>query len=380
MNSGPELSLSELFADFRPRRVDPNLTDFSRLRLPSGTCWQVAPRHADTVSEIVRLAKDRNIPLRLRAQGHSLNGASLPGPHELLLLNHNFRHVRFEEPGTVTVGSGVVLWVLQHVLRSRGFDLPVLNDGYPGPSVGGYVAAGGFGPRSASFGGFWDNVTEVRLVDGLGIVRRVVRNDSLFPWLFGSMGQLGVVIDAKLNIIVRDGSTAPDYPAGTSVVAPQMIVPKIPPEFRTEGDERLFWFTLFTPDAHLEEAHQELLALERKHRSALRFQERYSYPILQRGMLAPLVYPFTCAFTATGAWGWLTDASVDGVAALQAFDSDFMALATGKPYYRRYVQSELASGPDVYRRCFGAETYDALRSRKAEFDPARLFNRGTVFA
>jgi len=372
--------LSGVFAEFRPSLVEGDLADFSGFRLQETPCCQVAPRRAETVARIVGLAHERSIAVRTRAQAHSLNGSSLPTPAELLLSTRNVRHVSFEEPGSVTVGCGVVLWILQHILRRHGFDIPVLNDGYPGPSVGGYLAAGGFGPRSAAFGGFWDNVLEIRLVDGRGHLRRVAANDPLFPWLFGSMGQLGVVVDAKLAIIAMNAADPAAYPGGTTLVAPRLVAPKVPPEYVTDGKERLFWFTLFTPDEHLDDAHHDLSALEARHRAVLRFQERYRYPILPRGRVAPLVYPYARSFTATGAWGWLTDSSPDGVAALHDFDRDFMALAASKPHYRRYVQSELPSGPDTYRQCFGNEIYRALQRHKAETDPGSLLNRGSVFA
>jgi hypothetical protein len=372
--------LSSVFAEFRPSLVDDPLADFSGFRLQGAPCCQVTPRRPDTVARIVRLAHERNIPVRIRAQAHSLNGSSLPVPGELLLSTRNVRHVSFDEPGTVTVGCGVVLWILQDILRRHGFDIPVLNDGYPGPSVGGYIAAGGFGPRSAEYGGFWNNVLEVLLVDGCGRPRQIGSRDPLFPWLFGSMGQLGVFLEARLAIIPLNASGSPRYPAGTKLVAPRLVEPKVPPEYATDGQERLFWFTLFTPDEHLDEAHQDLSTLESRHRGALRFQERYRYPILPRGTVAPLVYPYARPFTATGAWGWLTDSSPDGIDALHEFDRGFMALAASKPHYRRYVQSELPSGPETYRQCFGEEIYQALQSHKAETDPGSLLDRGSVFA
>ena len=371
--------LSGIFAEFRPSLVESPLADFSGFRQQGAPCCQVAPRRPDTVARIIQLAHERNIPVRVRAQAHSLNGSSLPVTGELLLSTRNIRHVRFDEPGTITVGCGVVLWILQHILRRHGFDIPVLNDGYPGPSIGGYIAAGGFGPRSAQYGGFWDNVIEVSLVDGCGQLRRVAAADPLFPWLFGSMGQLGVFLEARLAIIPANASSTPRYPDGTKLVAPQLVDPKVPPEYAMGGQERLFWFTLFTPDEYLDEAHDELSELENRHQAALRFQERYRYPILPRGTIAPLVYPYTRPFTATGAWGWLTDSSPAGIAALQEFDRGFMALASSKPHYRRYVQSELPAGPETYRQCFGEEIYRSLQSRKAETDPGSLLNRGSVF-
>lgn len=372
-------SILEAFAEFRPTVVEKSLTDFSGLRAGATAFCQVAPRKADAICRIVRSAYERNIPLRTRAQGHSLNGSTLPGSAELLLTTRNVRHVRFEEPGTVTVGCGVVLWVLQYILRQHGYDLPVLNDGYPGPSVGGYLAAGGFGPRSAVYGGFWDNVVEVRLVDGCGELRRVTAHDPLFPWLFGSMGQLGIVFDAKLAIIPLTEAGAPAYPTAKALVAPQLAEPKVPPEFETEADESLIWFTLFVPDEHLEQALRELADLERRHGGVMRFQQRYRYPIRYRGKVAPLVYPEARSLTATGAWGWLGDRASEGIARLLEFDRDFMAIAKSRPDYRRYVQSELPSGPEVYGRCFGSAIYAAFRELKSELDPRSLLNCGTVF-
>jgi len=98
-----------------------------------------------------------------------------------------------------------------------------------------------------------------------------------------------------------------------------------------------------------------------------------------RGRLPPLVYPQARAITATGAWGWLRDKSAAGTERLLEFDREFMALAQSRPEYRRYVQSELPSDPEVYERCFGARAYGELRRLKAELDPRQLLNRGSVF-
>jgi len=372
-------ALQELFAEFHATLAEAPLGDFSGLHAGTPGFVEVVPRNAGGAQRIVQKAFEQGIPLRLRAQGHSLNGASLPHQGELLFSMRNLRHVRFERPGTVTAGAGVVLWILQYLLRRHGYDLPVLNDGYPGPSVGGYLAAGGFGPRSSRYGGFWDNVLEVRLLDGRGEIARVAADDPRFPWLFGAMGQLGIVLDATLAIVPMRPEASPPYPEGRALVAPLLAPPKIPPEYAAGADESLFWFTLFVPDERIDEAHGALSALERRHASALRFQERYRYPIALHRWLPPLLYPEARAITATGAWGWLRDKSASGTERLLEFDRDFMALAEGEPAFRRYVQSELPGGPGVYERCFGAQALAGLGRLKAELDPRLLFNRGSVF-
>lgn len=354
-----------------------SITDFSGLRSSAAGYQEIAPRTVDEVCRAVRQAHTRGVPVRIRGQGHSLNGASLPAAGELLLRTTDLRHVRFDAGGSVTAGAGIVLWILQRVLQAHGFDLPVLNDGYPGPTLGGYLAAGGFGPRSSVHGAFWDNVLSITIVDGRGEPREISASHAHFPWLFGSMGQLGIVAEATLAIVPLAG--AAPYPQGIRLYAPRLVERHVPLAFAPQGDERLFWFTLFVPDEHLAEAHGELLALEARHRGTLRFAERYSYPVRYRGRMAPLVYPEPRAFNATGAWGWLADATMASLERLFAFDRDFMALSQSRPLWRRYIQSELPSGRDIYERCFGAPRYEELRRLKSELDPWSVLNPGSVF-
>ena len=352
------------------------ITDFSGLRSSAERFSVAVPRSAGELAALVRSAGERGLRLRIRGQGHSLNGASLPAADEVLVDLRDLRMLRFTEPGSVTVGAGAVLWIVQAVLREQGFDLPVLNDGYPGPTVGGYMAAGGFGPGSGTHGGFWDNVVEITLVDGRGELRKVTPSDALFPWLFGAMGQLGIVAEARLSVLSLNTA---EYPMGKAGVLRRLAQQHVPLAMAPKDDERLFWFTLFVPDEEVGDAHRELRALESRHAQALRYAERYTYAVRHRGRVAPLVYPDARNFTATGAWGWLADASEGSIALLSDFDRDFMALAHSRPGWRRYVQSELASGPDVYARCFGAARYGELGRLKAELDPQGLLNRGSVF-
>src|SRR5258708_498909 len=373
-------SIQELFTDCHPTLLERPITDFSGLESQASIFCQVAPHSTEVVRRILSRDNEHALPILTRAQGHSLTGSSLPHSGDLSFSTESLRVIRFDDPGTVTVGCGVVLWILQHVLDRLEFDLPVLNDGYPGPSVGGFMASGGFGPRSDLFGGFWNNVIDVGLIDGLGNTHRVARTDPLFPWLFGSMGQLGIFVDAKLAIVPREARTSPPYPLGTKLLAPLLVAPKVPAEFAVGGDERLFWFTLFVPDECIDDAHRELRQLERRHSKVLRFQERYRYPILFRDVVAPLVYPYARRVTATGAWGWLTDSGIDRIAKLRDFDLEFMELGASRPDYRRYVQSEMPSGPGVYEKCFGPKIYAHFLRLKTKLDPKWLLNRGSVFA
>ena len=364
-------SLRRLFAGFRARIVSEPLTDFSRLHRSCEIFCEVQPASVEELCGIVRLAARHGIPVRTRGNGHALNGSSLPRTGELLVRMLSICHAHEPQDGAVWAGSGCVLWYLDAWLRSKGYALPVINAGYAGPTVGGFVAAGGFGRNSASVGGFWNNVAGVTLVDGAGDVEIVRRHDPLFPWLFGAMGQLGIVAEAKLDVVTHDptrGRIA--EPLGQKETAPTGPA-------RDEAG-RLFWFTMFVPDAYLDEACRILDDLEKENLQTFHLRDRYTYRIAHHMVVAPLVWPEATSCYAVGSWGLLQDTSPDRMGRVLAFDADFMRAVHAKGY-RRYVQSEVPSGPHIYARCFGNETYATFRGLKAARDPYELLNRGWVF-
>ena len=95
--------------------------------------------------------------------------------------------------------------------------------------------------------------------------------------------------------------------------------------------------------------------------------------------MAPLVWPHATPCYAVGSWGILKDTTSPGIEKVLAFDAAFteMTLVNG---YRRYVQSEVACGPDLYERYFGSEVYARFRALKLAKDPRNILNRGCVFA
>ena len=322
-----------------------------------------------------------DVPVRTRGAGHALNGASLPGAHELALRTERLCSIRFEQEGTVTVGGGIVLWTLRSILEGWHYALPVVNDGYSGPTVGGFACAGGFGHGSNSHGGFWENVAELTVVDGRGELQRVTREDPLFPWLFGAMGQLGIIVEARLDIRQLHPLFDVRYPGGLhasarAVLEAQAKLDASPPA--NERGRRLYWFTLFLPEARREEALQHLSELESRHVGTFDYRERYAYPIRYRRIAPPLLYPEAESFLALGTWGFHERITPDTLRQLEGFDEDFMALAA-EHGYRRYIQSELPSGPATYERYFGPGRYAELRELKRRQDPRSILNRGWVF-
>jgi FAD/FMN-containing dehydrogenase len=258
---------------------------------------------------------------------------------------------------------------LRHVLRERfGYDLPVTNGGLSagGPSVGGFINAGAFGIGSAESGGFWENVDSVALVVAGGARLQIDRDDPRFPWLFGAMGQLGLVVEARLDLVPVDAAHPAPYPQGTRtrVDAPASDPTQTPP---------IHWFTLFVSAEEKDAAAAALAEIQARHAGQMSFRAPYTYALRHRRISAPLVYGRGGDFFAIGIWG-------DGptAATVEAIDREVAALSA-KAGYRRYVQAEVLAGSDAYRSYFGDPIWQELLQRRRSVDPAGLFNRNTVF-
>jgi FAD/FMN-containing dehydrogenase len=375
-------SLAAWFAPFGVETVSAPLVDFGRLRsgAESGPIYAVSPTNAETLQQVVARAYEHDVPMRIRGRGHSMNGSSLPRPDELLIRSVGLSHVRFERPGTVTVEGGVPIHDLRQVLQRYGYDIPVYNDGTAdgGPSIGGYINAGGFGPGSAKFGGFWENVDAVTLVVADGERRTLERVDSDFPWVFGAMGQLGVVLEARLDIYPAADSVAPSYPEGKVIDVTQELVLGQDPRTvanRPDATSRtpIYWFTLFISPEQAAAAARALAQIQERHAGELSFRPAYTYPIHHRAAAAPLVYGIAGDFVAIGIWG---DSPAPGT--VEAIDAEVATLARSTGY-RRYVQAEILTGPEAYRDYFDTETYQEFMRRRRALDPKGLFNRGSVF-
>jgi len=345
------------------------MLDYGGLMQSSGDFDHAAVEDLESLHAVVLQANRSGTPIRIRGNGHSMNGTSIPRDGELLIVTGGLRHYRFEETGTITIGAGVAVWDADRFLRQCGYRLVVVNDGgKPAPTLGGYLSAGGFGASSAVEGGFWETVTAVTMVTGDGRIVTCRAGEPLFPWLFGSMGQLGIVHEVTLRIVAVDGVT-PAYPWGESG-----RIETTPAEW-----EKIAWFTLFAP-AYLREPALGLLAeLERRHAGAWRARPLYLYDLAFKTFNPPLIHPNQEPLIAAGIWGTPHAGGFDATA-MASLEADFMVLVHGYPDFRRYLQSEMTFHPDALRLNLGPAVHDRFRELKGRFDPNHLLTRGVLAA
>jgi glycolate oxidase FAD binding subunit len=111
----------------------------------------------------------------------------------------------------VTARCGTLLSDLQEVLSEKGqflsFEPPSFG---PGATLGGCVAAGLSGPRRAAAGSVRDAMLGAKIVDGRGQllsfggqVMKNVAGYDVSRLLAGSMGTLGLIVEASLKLLPR---------------------------------------------------------------------------------------------------------------------------------------------------------------------------------
>jgi FAD/FMN-containing dehydrogenase len=342
------------------------LRDFGRFLQSADDYREVMAAGIDEIVEIVRKAGEHDVPIRVRGAAHSMGGLTLPVSGEILLRTDALKAIRFEGDGMVTAGAGVGVLALRDIAAAHGFDVSVVNDGKHGPTVAGYLAAGGIGVGSREHGGFWETIEEVTLVDGAGEVRRIRRQDPDFKWIFGSMGQLGIVIEARIRLLAT--ASARDVEGLT-------LYDESPTGVSSTNDEGLYWFTLFVPPDDRAAAHRELEALEKQFAASFAYESRYDYPIARRSFVPPLLYD-DVEFLATGIWGHLLPGN--GAEVLRRF-SEEVTVAMQRNGWRRYFQSEFVEGAAKRRSMLPAHILLAFAEVKRRFDPRAILNRGVMF-
>lgn len=349
-------------------------SDYGRALELEGPVLELFPTSVLEVQAAVREARRGGMAIRVRGRGHSVNGGSVARAGELSIVTTRMRQICRTSEESVTVDAGVAVVHVDRFLAPYGLRLRVSNDGPPGPSVGGYVSAGGFGALSSEHGGLWSQVRQVTLVDGTGAARVLTPTDDAFRWLFGSVGQLGVIVSAEMNVVVVSAEGGRGLPVGQCETIPD--TDGRAPEGYTPVHS---WWTLMVEPGRFDEARDALAQIQARHTSGLRWVEPYRYAIAHRGIHAPLVTPVAGDVVACGIW--IVSSESEHRAARAEIDQieaevEAMARAHG---FRRYLSAERSVGPQVWRANLGEEIYDRFRVLKASFDPDQLFGRGVVF-
>jgi FAD/FMN-containing dehydrogenase len=154
----------------------------------------------ENVVAAVRHARERNLPLVARGQGHTTRGQAQADAGIVVDLR-GLDRVEIDR-GSARVGAGA-RWdrVLRAALR-EGLTPPVLTD-YLGLTVGGTLSVGGVGGQSFRWGTQTDLVLELTVVTGRGdaVVCSPEREQELFHACRAGLGQCGIIVDARIRLV-----------------------------------------------------------------------------------------------------------------------------------------------------------------------------------
>lgn len=178
-------------------------TDKSYIFIQDSSIHVYSPKSIEELKSYVETARKNNKKIIIQGKNHSANGSSLGSSDELILRTQNFNKIEINKD-KVIVGSGVVVEELDKYLKQNGFELITKNEGGNGPTIGGFISAGGIGKSNNV--GFWETVLNVSFIDGYGKIVTLTPKDKNFKWIFGSMGQFGVIYEVELRIIKKQNS------------------------------------------------------------------------------------------------------------------------------------------------------------------------------
>ena len=391
------------------------LADYGKLHVSSAGYTVLRPASVDTAVQGWRAALDRGAALRVRGAGHGLSGATLPRAGETLVRTRGLDHYRVEAPGLLTVGSGAVLWDIRDFVASCGRRLPLYNGGWAGPTLGGFVSAGGLGLRvppgereklaaaggaealghvslSETHGGLWAQVARLTIIDGRGAVHDIASGDPDFPWMFASMGQFGLILEVTLRVLPQPGAAERLLVGATGRIPVSNPVDPVetdglPP---AEGIDWVYWFTALAPVAEEDAAWKVIGDWAVAHRGALRptggwvgpLQDGapigFRYLVRRKAPTPLLLYPRDEDFVTLGVMAVCAGVGTDPAeAALAQAERAFATRITGHGW-ALYCQAENLTRSLDFRSYWGPDRWARFCALKTRFDPDDRINAGEV--
>jgi glycolate oxidase len=182
----------------------------------------VRPSNTKEVSEIVRYANRKQIPIVPRGAGTALCGHSLAWNGGIVLDMTRMNHISetHVEDLYVVVGPGIVYSTLNAALKPLGFFFPPEPGSADVCTIGGMVAVNASGTKAIKYGATRDYVLGLEVVLSNGTIlktgSRTIKNSSgyqLCRLFTGSEGTLGVITEVTLKV-----APLPTY-SSTAIVA-----------------------------------------------------------------------------------------------------------------------------------------------------------------
>ena len=161
----------------------------------------VQPLTVEALQSVMRLASEEDIAIIPRGAASSPFGGSVPVAGGLVIdMSRMDRIIEIDrEAATATVQAGARWADIDNEASALGLRTPTCPSS-KFSTVGGWIATGGLGINSYSNGHLSKSVLAVELVSPGGELKRFSQADPEFKAVFGSEGQLGVIVSATLTL------------------------------------------------------------------------------------------------------------------------------------------------------------------------------------
>lgn len=329
------------------------------------------PNNINDIVAIVNKAKDKKKKIRIRGGGHSSSGISIPRSNEVFIEMRRMNRFSFDSVGTITVNSGVALNDLMRFLQRDGFVLPVYPYGVDlldktSPTVGGFICGGGISPDSKLVGGLWENILEIKIVDSYGKINIITPENELFRWLFGSYGQFGIIISAKLKINHIE-KNKDFYPLGKKGII-DVFKYKL-------GDRKSFSFHIFCEKEKIDMCINKLTSIIQFYYDEKENKNNFNtitYFIKNINFIPPLLYKNN-SFYCVQSTQYIEEKDDIYKKHIKQIDKELNTFIDDNLLYR-YIQVEYTNTDNLKDYYIKRGIYDKFLIIKQKYDPDNIFN------
>jgi glycolate oxidase len=175
----------------------------------------LVPATADGVSDVLRIAEGRRLPMRITSG--SGDGVSVPEGGAVLSLARLVALSVDASNGVARAEAGVTLTALAAALAGAGMAVPGLVFASGSDHVGGLIARGGVPRRSLT--GIEAVLPGGDLIQFGGAVLKDVVGYDIASLLLGSSGRLGAIVAVHLRLVPAAAAVEVAAPAGARDVS-----------------------------------------------------------------------------------------------------------------------------------------------------------------
>lgn len=182
-----------------PTLVSDVSSDFGRIIYQKAQAVARPTTYSEVV-QVVRFAKENQIPLAMRGQGHSAFGQAQVS-QGIVIDSRSLQKIHNIDNSSIVVDAGTT-WrqVVDYALMYK--KQPKVLTAYLDLSVGGVLSVGGIGGAAQQHGTVADNVLALQVVTGNGQLEECspLQNSELFWSVLSGLGQFGLIVQAKIAL------------------------------------------------------------------------------------------------------------------------------------------------------------------------------------